>query len=402
MLPMMPLLRHLGMVAMPDTRVRETFEAEELACCLSHYDLGIVFGIKEFARGSRRAPKITIDSEKGRFLFKRRNRGVEEVKKVAFTHQIQLRLAEQNFPLPHLLGTREDNNSMLVFNDRIYEMQEYIVGSIYDGSVMETEQGGHALGLYHKLLMDFESDFDPVTASYHNAKAIHQSIQKTAGALKPQLEFNQPLRDAIVFLQNAYYSCAETVNNLGLRDWPTQIVHGDWHPGNMLFQDHLVVAVIDYDTARLQQRVIDLANGALQFSIVGGGNDPLDWPDHLDMERFGRFLTGYDSVNVITTDELRAIPYLMCEAMIAEAAVPIAQTGVFGRFNGDAFLMMIRKKVQWIFDHVQELVDILSEDLPSGGHYSPETEPIDLTELEKHQDEDDFGEEEEEEEETRE
>lgn len=368
---------------MPDTRVRETFGVEELACCLSHYDLGIVLGIKEFARGSRRAPKIIIDCQKGRFLFKRRNKGVEEIKKVAFTHQIQLRLAEQNFPLPHLLGTREDNNSMLVLHDRIYEMQEYIIGAIYDGTRAATEQGGHALGLYHKLLMDFESDFEPVTASYHNARAIHQSIQKTAGALKPQLENNQPLRDTIVFLQNAYYSCAETVNNLGLRDWPTQIVHGDWHPGNMLFRDHLVVAVIDYDTARLQQRVIDLANGALQFSIVGGGDNPVDWPEHLDMDRFGRFLTGYDSVNVITTDELRAIPYLMCEAMIAEAAVPIAQTGVFGRFEGGAFLTMIHKKIQWIFDHMQELVNVLTEILPDDGQYVPQAEPVDLSQMEK-------------------
>ncbi|MBN1556029.1 MAG: phosphotransferase [Phycisphaerae bacterium] len=348
---------------MADTRVRETFGTEELACCLSHYDLGVVFSIKEFARGSRRAPKIIIECEKGRFLFKRRNKGVEEAKKVAFTHQIQLRLAEQNFPLPHLLGTRGENNSMLVLHDRIYEMQEYIVGSIYDGSPAATEQGGHALGLYHKLLTDFESDFEPVTASYHNAKAIHQSIQKTAVTLQPQIEQNPQLQQTIEFLQNSYYHCAEAVNNLGLRDWPTQIVHGDWHPGNMLFRDHLVVAVIDYDTARLQQRIIDLANGALQFSIVGGGEDPSQWPEYLDMNRFRRFLEGYDAVNVITTDELRATPFLMCEAMIAEAAIPIAQTGAFGRFDGGAFLTMIQRKVQWIFDHAKELVGIMTDEV---------------------------------------
>jgi Ser/Thr protein kinase RdoA (MazF antagonist) len=346
---------------MADTRVRETFGAEELACCLSHYDLGVVFSIKEFARGSRRAPKVIVECQKGRFLFKRRNKGVEEIKKVAFTHQIQLRLAEQNFPLPHLLGTREDNNSMLMLHDRIYEMQEYIIGSIYDGSPDATEEGGHALGLYHKLLMDFQSDFEPVTASYHNAKAIHQSIQMTAQTLQPQIEEDPSLADTIDFLQDCYYSCAETVNKLGLREWPSQIVHGDWHPGNMLFRDNLVVAVIDYDTARLQPRVIDLANGALQFSMVGGGENPADWPGKLDLNRFGRFLMGYDAVNVITTDELRAIPYLMGEAMIAEAAIPIAQTGEFGRFDGANFLRMIRNKIQWIFDNLEDLVNILSD-----------------------------------------
>lgn len=369
---------------MADTRVRETFGTEELVCCLSHYDLGIVFSIREFARGSRRAPKVIVECEKGKFLFKRRNKGVEEIKKVAFTHEIQLRLAEQNFPLPHLLGTRNDNNSMLVLHDRIYEMQEYIVGSIYDGTPEATEQGGHALGLYHKLLADFQSDYEAVTASYHNAKAIYQAIGKTAETLREKIQQDPRLGETIQFLQNSYYHCSRSVNQLGLRDWPMQIVHGDWHPGNMLFRDRLVAAVIDYDTARLQQRVIDLANGALQFSIIGGGENPLDWPAQLDLERFRRFLTGYDAVNVITTDELRAIPFLMCEAMIAEAAIPIAQTGVFGRFDGAAFLTMIRKKIQWIFDHVNELAGILSESGVGEGlplpdeENAPDAEPVSL------------------------
>jgi Ser/Thr protein kinase RdoA (MazF antagonist) len=347
--------------AMADARAREKFGVEELACCLSHYDLGVIYSIKEFARGSRRAPKAIVECEKGRFLFKRRQKGMEDIKKVAFTHQIQLRLAEQNFPLPHLLGTRDENNSMLVLNGHIYEVQEYIVGTSYDGSLQATEQGGHALGLYHKLLESFESDFEPVTASYHNAKAIHQSIQKTAAALQPQIaQQGQPLVDTVNFLQDSYFHCAEQANGLGLPDWPNQIVHGDWHPGNMLFRDRMVVAVIDYDTARLHQRVIDLANGALQFSIIGGGEDPLVWPERLDVRRFRHFLAGYDSINVITTDELRAIPFLMSEAMIAEAVLPIATTGGFGRFEGGAFLTMIRRKIEWIFGHIEELCNVLA------------------------------------------
>ncbi|MCD4824278.1 MAG: phosphotransferase [Phycisphaerae bacterium] len=342
-------------------KIREKFGAEELATCLSHYDLGIIYSIKEFARGSRRAPKTVITCERGKFLFKRRQKGANNIEKIAFTHQIQLVLAAKNFPLPHLLGTRDENNSMLVMGDRIYEMQEYISGSGFDGTCESTQEGGHALGLYHKLLQDFEGAWEPPTASYHNAKAIHQSILKTLNVLKPQDLAGHNIVDSIKFLGAAYQKSAESVNKLGLREWPPQIVHGDWHPGNMLFRDKMVVAVIDYDTARLQQRVIDLANGALQFSILGGGDSPLEWPTHLEMSRFKRFLHGYDSVNVVTTDELRAIPFLMCEAMIAEAILPIASTGGFGRFDGSQFLTMIRKKVEWIYTHLKEISGALSQ-----------------------------------------
>ncbi len=347
---------------MQDVRQHDQFEAKELAICLSHYDLGIIRDIKEFARGSRRAPKVVVDSEAGRFLFKRRARGRDDIRKVAFTHQIQLALAAQNFPLPHLRGTKEDNNSMLLLGEKIYEMQEFITGTNYDGSLQATEQGGHALGLYHKLLEGFQSDYEPPKASYHNAKAIHQSILKTARTLTPaDQKQSSDVQYTVKYLESAYRRAAEKVNKLGMGSWPLQIVHGDWHPGNMLFRNRLVVAVIDYDTARLQQRVIDFANGALQFSILGGEGDPTSWPEHIDMKRFHGFLRGYDSVNVISTDELRAAPYLMCEAMIAEAVLPIASTGAFGRFDGKGFLQMICKKVDWIFSHVDQLCDILSD-----------------------------------------
>ena len=341
---------------------RETFGTDELAICLSHYDLGVISKIEEFPRGSRRAPKLVLESERGKFLLKRRARGKDDLPKVAFTHEIQLALAGQNFPLPHLIGTRKDNNSMLVRNGLIYELFEYIEGTGYDGSLEATFSAGRILGLYHKLLLDFHSPYKPPTGSYHHAKAIHQAIHNTISALpietRPSAEI---VTKTVQTLEDAYLFCAEEANDLGLKDWGVQIVHGDWHPGNMLFRDKHVVAVIDYDAARLQQRVIDLANGAIQFSIIGGGDDPTKWPDYPDKTRFKRFMRGYDSVNVVSVAEIKAVPYLMCEAMIAEAVLPIAATGSFGRMEGFPFLQMIDRKVKWVLAHRQELYAVLEE-----------------------------------------
>jgi len=343
-------------------KIRESFGVEELAICLSHYDIGTIKSIQEFPRGSRRAPKIVIDSQRGKYLFKRRAKGKDDLGKVAFTHQIQLSLASQNFPLPHLIGTRESNNSMLVREGYVYEMFEYIEGGGYDGSLDATFHSGRILGLYHKLLETFRSDYQPPTGSYHNAKAIHQAIRNTVSSLpmdgRPS---HDELSKTVHLLEKAYHTCSEKVNELGMTQWGPQIVHGDWHPGNMLFQNKRVVAVIDYDAARLQQRVIDFANGALQFSIIGGGDDPLAWPDYLDESRFKRFVRGYDSVNVISVGELKAMPFLMCEAMIAEAVLPIAATGSFGRIDGFPFLQMVARKVKWIFAHLDQLYKAVAE-----------------------------------------
>ncbi|MFW6062406.1 MAG: phosphotransferase enzyme family protein [Planctomycetota bacterium] len=348
------------------SKIRERFGTEELAICLSHYDLGVIESIEEFPRGSSRAPKMVIDSERGRFLFKRRAHGRDNIQRAAFTHQIQLLLASRNFPLPHLLGTRRTQNSMLVLGESVYEMFEFISGSGYDSSLAATYHAGKILGLYHKLLHDFTSDYTPPRGSYHDAKAIHNAIRNTVASLP--LDTRPPaekLTSAIQRVEDAYRTCAREADRLGLTDWPAQIVHGDWHPGNMLFREHQVVAVIDYDAARLQQRIIDVANGALQFSIIGGGDVPAQWPAYLDENRFKRFLRGYDSVyddqDMLSMAEIRAIPYLMCEAMIAEAVLPIAATGSFGRFQGFAFLEMIQRKVDWILQHSDQLVQVMAD-----------------------------------------
>ena len=341
---------------------RERFGAAELAICLSHFDLGIIKAIREFPRGARKAPKLIIDAERGRFLFKRRARGKDDLNKVAFTHRLQLHLAGENFPLPHLLGTRDENNSMLVLNNQIYEMFEFVDGGGYDGSLDATFSAGRILALFHKLLVEFRSEYSPPRGSYHDAKTIAEAIRNTVTSLP--MEARPPtetVNHTVTFLEQAYRTSAEAVNREGLGGWPAQIVHGDWHPGNMLFRAKMVVAVIDYDAARLQQRIIDLANGALQFSIIGGGDDPSKWPDYPDETRLRRFLRGYDSVNVITVAEMNVAPFLMCEAMIAEAVLPIAATGSFGRMQGYPFLQMIHRKVAWVLAHLKELQGLLKD-----------------------------------------
>jgi homoserine kinase type II len=162
------------------------------------------------------------------------------------------------------------------------------------------------------------------------------------------------------YLAEAYDFAMEKVDAEGITDWPKQFVHADWHPGNMLFRDNHVVAVIDYDSARMLPRIIDMANGALQFSIIGGDEDVAKWPDYADESRFKRFVRGYDQVMLLSEAEVRVMPWLMVEALIAEAVLPIAVTGSFGRMEGVKFLEMVQKKVYWLSHSAERLAALVS------------------------------------------
>ena len=350
------LALNVGNVPQPPASQRERFAFDELAIALSHFDLGTIHEIREFARGSRKAPKAYLRADAGQFLLKRRARGKDDVGKVAFTHQVQLHLAQHDFPLPHLIGTRKGKHSVLQLTSGVYELFEFIAGQNYPQTLDATFNAGHSLAAYHKLLDGFHSDYKPAAGSFHASPPVEQGLRHI-----PKMIGTTESATLCAALADAYREAASRVERLGIAAWPSQIVHGDWHPGNLLFDGNRVVAAIDYDSARLLPRVIDAANGALQFSIVGGGEDLARWPAEPDVSRFKRFVKGYDEIVLLSQVEVESVPWLMIEALIAEAVFPIAQTGRFSRFDGLAFLKMVRRKTEWIAAHEPQLVRLLSD-----------------------------------------
>jgi homoserine kinase type II len=337
---------------------RASFEAGELAVVCSRYDVGVIESVREFRRGSGKAPKVVLKTDRGRFLLKRRTVGRDTAGRVAFTHAIQIHLAQRRFPLPRLINTRVDHNSMLILGEQIYELFEFIAGDNYDGSLDATADAGRALAFFHRLLGNFQPHaYSPPSGSYHNARVDEHLASIGQRLSDPQTQAS--LRR----LRAAYQGAAQRVEALGFPAWPLQIIHGDWHPGNMLFKGSRVAAVIDYDTARRAPRIIDIANGVLQFSISMKSGDPDHWPAGLDEGRLKRFCRGYESVKdcVISTAELEALPWLMTEALIVEAAIPIAMTGSFAGLSGEAFLRMVDGKVSWLQEHAPRLTSLVSE-----------------------------------------
>jgi Ser/Thr protein kinase RdoA (MazF antagonist) len=332
------------------TTQRDQFASDELTSVLSHYPLGTVDSTQEFARGSRRSPKIVITTTAGKFLLKRRARGKNDPQRVTFNHAIQLHLAHKHFPLPRLVATT-DHQSFLKYQDNIYELFEFISASHYPGTLEATETSGQTLATYHQLLLDFSSDWYPSAASYHRARTVQQSFIRIESAQTVSITLLAELR-------KLYNASSDIAEHAGMASWPTRIVHADWHPGNLLFDGDRVVAVLDYDSARRLPIAIDLANGALQFSMINGDDDAGKWPDETDQARYRKFLRGYHSINAFSAAEAQAIPPLMIEALIAEAVFPIALTGMFGRIHGEIFLHMVQRKARWIADHADALTSL--------------------------------------------
>jgi homoserine kinase type II len=127
----------------------------------------------------------------------------------------------------------------------------------------------------------------------------------------------------------------------------------------MLFRHQRVVAVVDYDSARRSQRVVDVANGTLQFSMRAV-RDIERWPAEVDESRARHFLEGYKNQAPLDDDEWVCLPHLMVEALIAESVFPIAATGSFGHYQGFRFMKMVRRKVNWLRDNAERVSSLLA------------------------------------------
>src|SRR5438552_498281 len=163
--------------------VRAKFDEAELATVLSYFDIGTIIRSQEMPRGSREAAKLLIRTTKGRFLLKRRPKGKDDPFRVAFSHELQNYLAARSFPLPLIIGTRDDNNSMLKLADATYEIFEFIPGEGFDSTPESAAESGKILAVFHGLVHDMPFEFDPPIGGYHDAARVRTLLERIAETL---------------------------------------------------------------------------------------------------------------------------------------------------------------------------------------------------------------------------
>ncbi len=330
----------------------EQFAPKELSEVCSRWELGHIKSIREFRRGSPQSPKVIIDSARGKFLLKRRSPRTSDPFRVAFVHGIQLFLHAHAFPTPGIVGTREDNNSILQHHGMVYELFRFIEGEPLSGHLDEIASAGTTLARLHRLLVEHRPAYEPGSfesrVGFDLDAALAMVGERDAGCAESIARIHRPVSEA-----------ANALDHSGFSERETRIIHGDWHPGNLIFRDHAVAAVLDYDSARYAPPLVELANGLLQFSMTRVGPDPAKWPYEPDETRLGVFWRSYLDAGTswIEPADARLVPWLMIELLVAEAVRPIVETGRFGHLDAVTCLQMVDRKCAWLRENAASLAE---------------------------------------------
>ncbi len=346
---------------------RARYEPSELRNVLDSYPLGEVTGIQELEAGSRQAPKVRVSSTEGEFLLKRRVARADLVERVVFNHGLQLHLESEGVPVAKLVGTRRENRSMLLEDGRVYELFEWIEGRRLVRSAPEVRNAGRILGRLHRSASKFRPERPSGVTGFHGARSLARAFDRLEPAIRsvaPSTDAGE-LRNTIDDLRAMVSTARDEVECRGWRDLPDQPIHGDWHPGNVLFtpapptvgRPGVVRAVVDFDSSRAEPRIVDLSNGLLHFAMRSARDrSPADWPSSLSPDRMKAMVEGWiEIVGGPIGCESEILPALMIEGLIAESVMPIAKSGTFARVPGAPFLLMVREKARWIRRHEVEI-----------------------------------------------
>jgi Ser/Thr protein kinase RdoA (MazF antagonist) len=351
---------------------RARFTPEEARQVLREFAVPSPRRVREFRKGSARSPKAIVDCVDGsRYLLKRRDLAGAGAGRVTFCHAVHAELVRLRFPVPRLVPVRATGATWLERGTIVYELFDFIDGQPFDRSLGEALEAGQLLARWHRTLEGWAhpaTDPDPlfhrsaaVTAAWKRMESADGALAKSVGALGPviaQLRERQRAAESLV---------DSTVGIPGSLE-ASHVLHGDFHPGNVLYHAGFPSAVLDLDSARIGHRVLDVANAAMQFALepLGDGGEE-SWQAAPQSPRLEAFLRGYSITPSLRLGEREsmALPALMVEASIAESVPRIARTGTFGPIDGAAFLRHVNRKTAFLWDRREALATLCARCMES-------------------------------------
>ena len=352
---------------MSSKSARSTFSVDEITRVIPRFPLPRIDRVEELAVGSSRSPKLILHTIDGVFLLKRRADEAGREDRVRFTQAVQLELERRGVPVARLIRTRGGGAPALHLDGFIYEVFEFVQGDAYQALPEQALSAGRAIGSFHHAMWGWEPPVPSPVGNYHGASGMPKLLERARETtLKRALKSDdavdaKKLDEALASIAGAYRVAGTKVD---LGDAPPRVVcHADFHPGNAIFaSDGTVRALIDFDSARIEDPILDLSNALLQFGNVRRRtNDPTKWPLEIDFKLAEAVVTGYCSACNTSqiTARAGAVPWLMVEAVVAESAVPLARTGRMGNVVGSKVLDYLRTRVDWIVVHSGRLATLV-------------------------------------------
>lgn len=284
-----------------------TISSEERAAVLALYGVGQAVAGPESGGGTANASEV-VRTQSGTYFLKRRNPKYAAPGSVRFDHRLMEHLEPRKVGTPLAIlgrgGARWTER-----NGYVYELYPFRPGAPHDPeSLVQIAEAGRALARYQSAARSFRPPPGKEWPRYHDPKGIREGLAEMEADLRRVL----PPRDWS-YLAAAVEDLEREYPDALYDALPRLVVHGDFHPGNVLYENDRVSGIFDLDWATEQPRVLDVADGLFLFAGArAAGIDATDivsltqtWTPSLKRSR--TFLEGYLETETIGEEEWRIL-----------------------------------------------------------------------------------------------
>ncbi len=296
-----------------------------------HYSLGELVEARPIPRGYVNvsyALEFQTDGGRSRYCFRAYRQGIRE-EEIRFEHSVISHLTERGFRLTARLVRARDGRTY-VFDERegrFYALFEFLPGEdryTWDApscSDRELCNAATAFARFHQAVAGF------VPEGRREEPGIQELLPRIAQSLKRRAGQAGGTAFDRYFLQNLAAICTaleQTVSELDRRGCGRgvrQVIHCDYHPGNLKFENDEVTGLFDFDWSKIDLRAFDVALALVYFCAEWEGES--DGEVRLDKVR--AFLKRYQEVlgagaggnlapGPLSELELECLPALMAAA----------------------------------------------------------------------------------------
>jgi len=227
-------------------------------------------------------------------------------------------------------ATLDAANGCRIFDwgDSRFSIQHF-VGDSYDPTrPAQLLSCATALGHYHRAVADFElagdmrpalGEWNAVRISRHNLRILTTAVAESEAMCKDK----KRLLHVLSIIEKMLEDAVQSMESLGWSNLPLVPVHGDYHQFNCRFEQDRVVGIVDFDNARFEPRLYDVAHALVE--ILG-----LEWRHECDEDRLWQtarvlepariapWLSAYKCcAPVLSESEIELLP-LVCAAVWPE------------------------------------------------------------------------------------
>lgn len=259
-----------------------------------------------------RSGNLVVTTSRGKVMLKRYKASLA-LPAILHEHSILDYLATTDFPAPRLLHT-PSGETFVQRQGRVYALSVFLDGYMhYSNYLLPPWQrrafvfaAGEMLAILHERLRGFKpqghnpNGFKSPTADrwrplewyteklaycVEHARKTNKTVDRAPAGSAALLERGAWMYDVLCQLDQAL----EAADPLRL------IIHGDYGPNNLLFKTGAPPVVLDFEIARLDWRLTDLARSVSRFAFNRFG---------FDGTTMKCFLSAYTALHPVTADEL--------------------------------------------------------------------------------------------------